>query len=124
MKVELWVPCEVWTSNRQRKMHHFAQAALVKEARTAAMLLARNTRVRLTPPVFVEFRPHQGMRGVLADTSAHHPTAKAVLDGCVDAKVIPDDTPDVVLWQTFMPPIKDRATGIHITIQEVNHEDR
>jgi len=102
-------------------MHHFTRAALVDPLRQAAQVLARNNRVRLVPPVFVEFQPHQ-KPGVLADTANHLPPCKAVLDGCVDAKVIPGDEPEHVLWQTFLPPVKDKTTGITITIQEVSHE--
>lgn len=122
-ELALFVPCEVWTVNSERRMHHFARAAKVTPVRETAKLLALNwARKNRTPtfagPVYVEFTPVQ-KPGVLADTANHLPPCKAVLDGIVDAGLIPDDRPEWVRWQTFMPPQKDRNTGVNVRIAEL-----
>lgn len=117
----IFVPCQVWTTNKERSMHHFARAALVKPAREASKLLTltamRNNKLRaFDVPVHVEFFPTQARRGSLADTANHLPPCKAVLDGIVDAGLIVDDTPEYVLSQRFWPPIKDQETGVGVMI--------
>lgn len=117
----IFIPCQVWTTNKERSMHHFTRAALVKPAREAAKLLTltaiRNNKLRaFDVPVHVEFFPTQARRGSLADTANHLPPCKAVLDGIVDAGLIVDDTPEYVLSQRFWPPIKDEETGVGVMI--------
>lgn len=119
-QVVLIVPCQVLTWNRERKINHFARAALVKEARQAAFFVASDWLNKGGRPfpgaVTVQFRPMQG-KGVLADTAAHGPSCKAVLDGLVDARLIVADDPRWVLSQTYFPPTKHtRDTGIVVTV--------
>ena len=71
---------------------------------------------RFLEPVNVCFVPHQAKRGTHADTANHLPACKAVLDGIVDAGVIPDDSPEWVLSQCFFPPIKTKNTGVLVTM--------
>ena len=118
---EMWVPGETWTTNKERNLHHFARSKLVSPLRQSAMVLTRNWRnqhggISFKTPVYVEFRPVQGMRGPLADTANHLPPCKAVLDGVVDAGLIPEDNPEWVKWQTFMPPLKGREQGVTIRL--------
>jgi hypothetical protein len=120
MTVSLFIPGEIWSSNRERKMHHHARADLVEPLRTTARLLTLNMlRTHqfepIVGPVHVEFVPYQG-RGVLADTANHFPACKAVLDGIVDAKLIPADTPDIVLSHRYWPPRKQTTTGVMVTL--------
>lgn len=53
--------------------------------------------------VEVDAWPYQA-RGVLADTAAHTPVVKAVLDGLRDAGVLSDDTGRQVHWIRMHPP--------------------
>jgi hypothetical protein len=101
-------------------MHFQQRAQLVQPLRQMAKLTTLNEmRNGLPPfgvPVHVTFQPTQ-KPGVLADTANHLPAAKAALDGVVDAGLVKDDTPEWVLSQTFLPPVKDKATGITIMIE-------
>jgi hypothetical protein len=107
-------------------MHHFARAALVDPMRQAAGLLARNWLrsggMPFTSPVEVRFVPHQKNRGTLADTANHLPACKAVLDGVVDAGVIPEDNPTWVLSQCFYPPVKAKTPGVLVMLSEATDE--
>jgi len=119
----LFVPCEIWTINRERKLHHHDRAKLVEPVREAAKLLCLNMlRHSQAQPfehlVEVTFRPVQ-KSGVLADTANHLPPCKAVLDGLVDAGLVCDDTPQYVGAQTFLPPIKSKTTGIWVYVIEL-----
>jgi len=60
-------------------------------------------------------------RGRLADTGAHEPPAKALLDGLVDAGVIDDDSGRQVATITFRAPQRspDAIDRIIVTISEV-----
>ena len=127
-ELSIFVPGEIWTINAERKMHHFQRSSLVEPLRTAAGLLARNWLrtggMAFTTPVEVRFVPHQKNRGVAADTANHLPACKAVLDGLVDAGVIPEDNPSWVLSQTFYPPLKTKSTGVLVLMQEATDEVR
>jgi len=121
-EVELFIPGQVWTINRERSMHHMARASLVKPLRETAFALMHNYRrlhrFEYDVPVEVWFVPHQQMRGSVADTANHLPACKAVLDGCVDAGLVPDDSPQWVVSQKFYPPLKARETGVLIGFRE------
>lgn len=120
MKVQLFVPGAIFTTNKERKINHFARAQLVEPLRTTAKLLTLNLMRaecldRIDGPVSVSFIPYQG-RGVLADTGNHYPACKAVLDGVVDAKLIGGDSPEFVTVHCYYPPRKQTTTGILITL--------
>lgn len=118
--VELWVPCETWTWNAQTgKMHRLDRARKVKSVRESAKYAALNWinggGRRFDEPVVVTFRPVQGA-GQLADTANHGPVCKAALDGFVDARLVPQDTPEWVLSQTYLPPLRAKQTGVWVAV--------
>lgn len=50
------------------------------------------------------------------DTAACFPSAKAAIDGLIDAGVIDDDTPDIVPSITFKRPILGEQAGLKLTV--------
>lgn len=92
--------------NRTLRMHwaerHYVVQSLQSEAWAAA-----NTKGKRAPrykvPVTVEFRPFVD-RGPLPDTDALGFVAKSVLDGLVNAGVLPDDSPEWVSAVIFYRP--------------------
>lgn len=50
------------------------------------------------------------------DTAACFPSAKAAIDGLIDARVLEDDTPDIVPSITFKRPILGPQAGLRLTI--------
>jgi hypothetical protein len=122
----LFIQCDVWSINAERKLNHMARASKVKPVRHAAQLrtlnaMRQNGLRQYKVPVHVEFFPVQGKRGPLADTANHLPACKAVLDGIVDAGLLKDDTPAFVQSQRFWSPTKDSDTGIGVVITPVSN---
>lgn len=50
------------------------------------------------------------------DTAACFPSAKAAIDGLIDANVLDDDTPDILPTITFKRPILGKQAGLRLTI--------
>ena len=50
------------------------------------------------------------------DTAACFPSAKAAIDGLIDAGVLEDDTPDIVPMITFKRPVLGSQPGLRLTI--------
>ena len=50
------------------------------------------------------------------DTAACFPSAKAAIDGLVDARVLDDDTPDILPTITFKRPILGKQPGLKLTV--------
>lgn len=50
------------------------------------------------------------------DTAACFPSAKAAIDGLIDAGVLDDDTPDILPTITFKRPILGPQAGLRLTI--------
>lgn len=110
MNFQTFVACPLLTVNRERKMHHHDRSKWLAPIREGAGYQIRNEMkllhfAQFTVPVEAHFRPFQP-KGVLADTAAHLPIAKAILDAAVDAGLLVNDTGQYVVSQTFYEPVK------------------
>lgn len=92
-----------WTVNGERKMNRYERAAKVKEWREAFCWLGLAQPNRDIGPVTVHVVPTSFNRRSRQDVAGCLPAAKAAIDGLVDAKVLQDDTPDIVRAVTFFP---------------------
>lgn len=90
------------TTNAERAGNRWGRAASTKEWREAFCWLARKEKIPHMAWINVTVQPFQ-KRGRLQDTAACNPSAKAAIDGIVDAGVIPDDTGEFVRQITFLP---------------------
>jgi crossover junction endodeoxyribonuclease RusA len=99
----LSVPAPLLTTNRERSGHWHTRADIVRQTRESAYWLAKQMWIPAMEKVIVEFYPHQA-KGRLADAGAHLPSAKAALDGIVDAGVLPDDSPKYVVMMAMHAP--------------------
>jgi len=81
---------KVLTQNVERKINHYTRAAIVKTWRDAAHVLCKAAKIPAIPAiiVYVEYCPTNSIR---RDAGNIYPTAKAIVDGIVDAGIIPDD---------------------------------
>ena len=101
MTHSLWLPdLPLWTTNAERSKALWWHRAQTADARRQAAFMASSARAagHLTPVTdvqVIEAEPFQP-RHPLADCGAHYPAVKAVIDGLVDARVLPADTPAVV----------------------------
>ena len=93
------------TTNAERAGNRFARADFTKNWRTMGFVAARNLPKASWLSVIVE--PFQE-KGRLQDVGACNPSVKAVIDGIVDAKVIPDDSADFVKEIRFLPATRSK----------------
>lgn len=123
--IRLFVPGKIWTVNAERSGSVWTHRRHTADLREAARLVGLQARVRshgLTAAT-VRVRPTQTRQGgTLADVAAHLPAAKAVIDGLIDAGLLPDDDPKHLHSITFLPPVradKGRPTGIALNVLPV-----
>lgn len=117
-----FVPCELWTTNAERRMHHMERAERVRTVRWGTKLLAKagGTCKAFDVPVKITVRARQ-KRGPLGDPATYTPVAKAIIDGCVDAGLLKDDSPKYVTSIEMLAPIlaeKGQQPGMYIAIRE------
>jgi crossover junction endodeoxyribonuclease RusA len=105
---ELALPWSKPPLNLNDRRHHHAQAAIVRDVRRAGWVLARSSlvgehqRVR----VCLHYQPRDTRT---RDSENPVPTLKALCDGLVDARVVPDD--DRTRMVKDMPVIHDPVKG-------------
>lgn len=99
------------------RMHWATKARVTAEVRAAVNVLARVARIPLLNHVHVRLHyvPRDGRR---RDQDNIVATLKPCLDGLVDARVIPDDTPQHLTWS---PPVIDppdpKDPHLYLTIE-------
>ena len=93
------------TTNAERSGNRWVRAAATKEWRDAFAWLARRERIPRMRWINITVQPVQ-KRGRLQDTAACNPSAKAAIDGLVDAGIVPDDTGEYVRQITFLPCVR------------------
>ena len=98
-------PARLLTVNAMRRLHYRERAEIDKAWRHAAAVEARVAGLPAFETVEIHVYPVQRL-SALADLGAHLPVAKAAIDGLVDARVIANDTPDVVTILTFHAPVR------------------
>lgn len=73
----------------------------------------------ITGPVIVTVRHFRVNRAHLPDTGSPIHAAKAVVDGLVDAGLLPGDGPDVVTRLTFEAPTIRGIDGLQVIVQRI-----
>ncbi|MBS2531982.1 hypothetical protein KGQ20_04285 [Catenulispora sp. NF23] len=115
-------PALVLLTANDRAAHWGRRAAVTGGIRVAAATLARAARI---PPseqawITVVLHPHNRRR---LDPHNWGPSAKAAIDGLVDAAVLPDDDWRHLLGVTFLlgPTRPARQLALHITPVAAHH---
>lgn len=105
----LWIPVTdfEWLLQNHRN-HPQKRAQKVKALRTKAGWMAKAELLPMGPPVAVFARAYV-RGGTLPDADAIAPMVKAVLDGIVDAQIIPDDSGQYVHFLGYGKPERDRS---------------
>lgn len=83
-----------------------------------ACLLAKQAKIPKLKRVFFVVELH--MKGVLQDTGNCHGTTKAIIDGMVDAGVIPDDDPEYKKGIFYITPVRDKTNWIRVTVHDLD----
>lgn len=105
------------THNAKRYSPWYAQAATTRQYREEAGWKATN-KPPFSGPVSVTAQPYcrDNRR---ADAGACFDVVKAVVDGCVDAGVIPDDGPKYVVRYVLEAPLTMGEDRLVVTLSEV-----
>lgn len=118
-----WILChwgEVLTVNKERTEHWSSRAEAVRNWREAFYWLARDiAKDGPIKPCHIDVVPVRPNRRI-QDVGACLPSAKAAIDGCVDAGVWPDDSPEHIYSITFWPQQIDRSPGLRLIITETS----
>ena len=93
------------TTNKAHNMHHRAVSADRKAWREAGRVLAVAARIPSLERIEVEAWGRYPDRRWLPDPDGIAPALKGVLDGLVDACVVPDDSGDHVAAVTYRAPV-------------------
>ena len=108
-------PGKMLTINAERRMHWAKRSAIVVSWRRAGWIEALAAKVPSFDTAEIDAYPAQSA-GVLADPGAHAPVVKALVDGLVDAKVLPDDSPSYLRALRIHPPARGPA-GVVLVIR-------
>jgi hypothetical protein len=106
------------TVNAARRTHWANRAKHDRLWRHIGKLAAQNARIGNLDRITVVWTHERRNRAHFPDTAACIPSAKAFLDGIVDALVIKDDSPHYVLAQEFRVEVTGRD-ALTCTITEV-----
>jgi len=113
------------TTNAERKGAHWSvrSATVAQYREQAAWLAVKHLREvglrRLEPPVAILATPHHKDNRSPQDVGACAPAVKAMVDGFVDAGVIPGDDPRYVRRITYEAPIVGGWDGIVVVVSEL-----
>jgi len=108
-------------TNSERQGNRHKRAAWVAEWRAAFRLLALEHHIPPLDAITATVRPVYPNRRSLPDVAACAPSAKAAIDGIVDAGVLPDDAAAYLHAVTFLPAHVEagRLPALEVTIGEV-----
>lgn len=96
-----------WTTNKERSQNRFRRSEMTKMWRDAFHVLAKAQRIPPMKWITVTVYLHQ-KTGRMQDVGGCQSSAKAAIDGLVDAGVLPDDSAEYVRSLTFLPPMKGK----------------
>lgn len=110
--------------NAYRRLHFRARANYDREWRSTFAILARAARIpRGLAAVRVDVA-QTCRRPPLPDVAGSYPTAKAAIDGLVDAGVIADDDPTHLRAITFLAPVRGPADVFVLIVHETTEGAR
>lgn len=100
------VPIRPFSLNAERSEHRYQRAQRVSDTRFAAKIATlqemRHTALAFTT-IEIEVWPWALNQRFRQDIGNCYPSAKACIDGLVDAHLITDDTPEFLTRLTFRP---------------------
>jgi crossover junction endodeoxyribonuclease RusA len=109
-------PSRMLTINAERTMHWSTRTTIVKLWRQAGWAEALHAHLPRLQAAEIDAWPSQ--KGVLADAGAHAPVVKALVDGLVDAHVLPDDSPTFLRALRIHSPTRGKP-GVTLVVTEV-----
>jgi crossover junction endodeoxyribonuclease RusA len=116
-RIDIIAPSRMLTINAERTIHWTARAAIVKLWRQAGWAEALQAKLPRLQAAEIDAYPVQ--KGVLADAGAHAPVVKALVDGLVDAHVLPDDSPAYLRALRIHPPTRGKP-GVTLVVTDAS----
>lgn len=116
---EFTVRCDLLTANAQRTQSFRVWGPVMKRAREASYVMAKDAKIPLCERVHVHVFPGQP-KGKLADPGNHYPMAKAVIDGLVDAGVLEDDDGGSVDCVSMHAPVRTAYPQLRVVLVPVD----
>jgi hypothetical protein len=104
------------------RMGYHARSDAVLVWRRAARELAEREHLGALDRVRIHATPVHANRRNPSDVGACLPSVKAVIDGLVDAAVLPGDGPEHVVALTFHPVVIDSWDGLSVCLVPHPHE--
>ena len=111
-----------FTLNSERRSHWSKRASLTKATRERFFWLAKEANIPKLDVVKIDVVPLVETRRQVADVAAHYPSAKAAIDGLVDAGIIPDDNDRHISRISFYASVEWEHDGLRIVVTEVNNK--
>lgn len=123
MEYSIALPWDKPPLTANQKIKHWGERArLVKMIRESAFILTRASRIPRHKEILVtlHYQPRDRRN---RDAHNLYPTVKALVDGIVDAGVVPDDNTDYLSTNepVIHPPIKGQSPRMWMTITERNN---
>lgn len=103
--------------NAERKAHWSARYKKSAEWREIFATLAMAKGIPELSQICVDIYVEQRGNGKLQDVGNCYPSAKAAIDGLVDAGVIPDDTPEHLLAIKFFAPTRSNRNCLRMIVR-------
>lgn len=115
-RVEILAPCD-WINSNHRT-HRMVEARRVSAWRAAAKAAVEESPVTFGEPVHITATIHKTRAGRW-DAGNLYPTAKALVDGIVDAGVIRDDSNEYVIGPDMRAGEKRDTASVVIEIKAI-----
>lgn len=123
--IRLALPAEINLINANDRMHPARRAGFIKVIRQAAWVMARHDKVPALQRAHIFYVVHPDTQERRRDPGNWSPSAKAAVDGLVDAGVLPDDNKDHLLGPDprIGEPVRGSQLVLWITDLDRMHAD-
>lgn len=121
----LELPAEINLINANDRMHPARRAGFIKVIRKAAWAMARHDKIPALQRAHIFYVVHPDTKERRRDPGNWSPSAKASVDGLVDAGVLPDDSKEHLLGPDprMGTPVKGSQFVLWITDLDQMHPD-
>jgi hypothetical protein len=112
-----------FTMNKERTWHYYTRAQEVKAVRERFAWLALSKNIPKLEYVSIDIVPLVVNLKQSADPAAVYPTAKAAIDGLVDANILDDDNDKYIESITFWKSVQWKNDGLRLVITDLKTKE-
>lgn len=118
------VPDTLTLINANDRSHWAVRHRKTQELRQYACLTARRFKIPKLTQAAVTVVVHPGVRTKRFDPANWAPSSKALIDGLVDADVLPDDSSKYLVAVTYIAGTRRRKTAVELRITDVSRRSQ